>query len=68
LAIQGFDPNLLLGFFQAKLSAGVSAAAPNATSARPSVTAKDIPPWQRKQLAHLLRKLLGALERDAAEP
>lgn len=51
MAIQGFDPNLLLGFFQAKLSAGVSAAAPNATSARPSVTAKDIPPWQRKQLA-----------------
>jgi len=23
---------------------------------------------ERKQLAHLLRKLLGALERDAAEP
>jgi len=53
LAIQGFDPNLLLGFFQTKLSAGSLSSAPSAApaNARPSATARDIPPWQLKQPA-----------------
>ncbi len=54
MAIIGFDSNLLLNFYQASLSVSSSpnsAAAPGATSAKPSATANDLPPWQAPKLA-----------------
>jgi hypothetical protein len=55
----GFDPNLLLGFYQAKLTSSLStpsaqasaAATPasSASAAKKSATANDSPPWEAPQ-------------------
>jgi len=51
LAIQGFDPNLLLGFFQARLpQRGATQLATTRTTSRSGATANDIPPWEVKPL------------------
>ena len=54
MAIVGFDPNLLLSFYQAQLPVSSSPNAPStpaASTANPSATANDAPPWQAPQLA-----------------
>ena len=56
VAIQSFDPNLLLSFFQAQLPVASSTPAANAVTpptgtgtANNSATANDLPPWQAPQ-------------------